>query len=220
MGAKILLVEDDIYLNELISDFLSEEGFLVLSRYDSKDIIDLIYEEPFDLFIFDVKLPSDNGFALLKDVRKMGNTTPAIISTSLRTIDDLEEGYKSGCDDYLKKPYELKELLLRVKSLLKRDYHTQDSKIIIKENIVFDLEMETLEIEKRELLLPHKERLLLKLLLKNRGKFVSLDRIFEEIWSLDEEPSVMSLRVYIKELRKILGKELIENQKNEGYRLL
>ena len=125
---QILLVEDDEILADLISEYLNENGFKVTHCTDALNASNLIYEQKFDVLILDVKIPKGDGFSLLAQIRKNGNETPAIFTTSLNTLDDLEVGYKSGCDDYLKKPFELKELLIRIQTLLKRKFsHKNDN---------------------------------------------------------------------------------------------
>ncbi|MDH5465012.1 MAG: response regulator, partial [Thiovulaceae bacterium] len=142
---RLLLLEDDLNLHETVSEFLEEAGFAVVSCYNGEEAETALYENKFDLLLLDVNVPSPNGFELLKISRAQGNTTPAIFLTSRNAIDDLEEGYDSGCDDYLKKPFELKELLIRIQSLLKRSfYHTPTERITINERFSFDTKDDTL----------------------------------------------------------------------------
>ena len=123
---KILYLEDDINLNKTITEFLEDNYFKVVSVYDSKEALSRLYNEHFDLLILDINVPYINGFELSKELKNANINIPSIFTTSLNRIEDLEKGYKSGCDDYLKKPFELKELLFRIKSLLKRDFNTFD----------------------------------------------------------------------------------------------
>ncbi|AJC90039.1 response regulator transcription factor [Campylobacter subantarcticus] len=220
MAAKILLLEDDLSLNEIISDALNDEGFKVSCVYDAQEALDKAHEENFDLWIFDVKVPKGNGFKVLKELRESSKNTPAIFLTSLSMLDNVKEGFSSGCDDYIKKPFDIDELIIRVKNIIKRNFHHQKEDLITlnpDKNISFDLINKTLYQDKNIINLTNKEKELLALLLKKRPHFVSLESIFEAIWNLDEEPVIMSLRVYIKNLRKILGKDLIINQRNIGY---
>ena len=120
MKSKILLLEDDLNLNETVSDYFDENGFEVVSAYDGDEALSLIYENSFDLLLLDVNVPNKNGFEVLKEVRNQKKTVPAIFITSLNSMDSLEEGFESGCDDYIRKPFELKELLIRVKTILKK----------------------------------------------------------------------------------------------------
>lgn len=228
-GAKILLLEDDLLLGEMLRDELTQKGYFVELCEDAQSALEIGYEKPFDLWIFDVKVPLGNGFEVLKELRKVGKSTPSIFLTSLSMIEDLKQGFLAGCDDYLRKPFDIDELLLRVESLLKRAYSHQNSEILELENgLCFDILQKSLFVKlpcetkgnqtrKKEIQLTNKERELLALLLQNRGNFVSQEEIFERIWNYDETPTNMALRVYIKNLRKILGSQSIATQRHRGY---
>lgn len=215
---RILLVEDDEILLDLISEYLSENGYNVTTSNNAKDALDLAYEQNFDLLILDVKLPKGDGFSLLSSLRELGVSAPSIFTTSLNTIDDLEKGYKSGCDDYLKKPFELKELLIRIQALLKRNFsHNNDELVVISNELSFHPQSKILSKNGEKISIPSKESDLLALFLQNKGKILTKDEIFNKIWKFDEEPSELSLRVYIKNLRQILGKDAILNKRGDGY---
>lgn len=219
-GVKILLLEDDLLLGEMLCDELKEKGYLVTHCENAQSALEIGYEQAFDLWIFDVKVPLGNGFEVLKELRGLGKNTPTIFLTSLSMIEDLKQGFLAGCDDYLRKPFDVDELLLRVDCLLKRSFAHQNSEILeLSENHCFDILQKTLfdKHTKKEIPLTNKERELLALLLQNRGNFVSQDEIFERIWSYDESPTNMALRVYIKNLRKVLGSESIATQRHRGY---
>lgn len=215
---QILLVEDDETLSELISEYLSEQGYDVTVRADAKAALDTAYERNFDILILDVKLPKGDGFSLLRELRRLGDDTPAIFTTSLNALQDLEIGYKSGCDDYLKKPYELKELLLRIQILIKRKFsHVNDEFIELNDGYKFYPSSKTLRQNGQIVSLSNKESELLALFLENKNTLLSKEAIFEKIWNYGEEPSELSLRVYVKNLRRILGKDAIVNRRGDGY---
>ena len=215
---QILLVEDDETLSELISEYLSEQGYDVTVCADAKAALDTAYERNFDILILDVKLPKGDGFSLLRELRRLGDDTPAIFTTSLNALQDLEIGYKSGCDDYLKKPYELKELLLRIQILIKRKFsHVNDEFIELNGGYKFYPSSKTLRQNGQIVSLSNKESELLALFLENKNALLSKEAIFEKIWNYGEEPSELSLRVYVKNLRRILGKDAIVNRRGDGY---
>lgn len=215
---QILLVEDDETLSELISEYLSEQGYDVTVCADAKAALDTAYERNFDILILDVKLPKGDGFSLLRELRRLGDDTPAIFTTSLNALQDLEIGYKSGCDDYLKKPYELKELLLRIQILLKRKFsHVNNEFIELNDGYKFYPSSKTLRQNGQIVSLSNKESELLSLFLENKNALLSKEAIFEKIWNYGEEPSELSLRVYVKNLRRILGKDAIINRRGDGY---
>ena len=215
---QILLVEDDETLSELISEYLSEQGYDVTVRADAKAALDTAYERNFDILILDVKLPKGDGFSLLRELRRLGDDTPAIFTTSLNALQDLEIGYKSGCDDYLKKPYELKELLLRIQILIKRKFsHVNDEFIELNGGYKFYPSSKMLRQNGQIVNLSNKESELLALFLENKNTLLSKETIFEKIWNYGEEPSELSLRVYVKNLRRVLGKDAIINRRGDGY---
>ena len=217
---KILYLEDDIDLSDTVKEFLEEEGFSVVCAYDGEEALEIIYKENFDILILDVNVPNINGFTLLKSLRDADVQTPAIFTTSLSGIDNLTEGYDAGADDYIKKPFLLKELLIRTKALLKREFRNADSELKISDNIVFDTHENKLLIDKEIVPLHQKELLLLKLLLKHKNESVSFENIFQNVWSFDETHSELSIRTYIKNLRKYLGKDTILSIKKVGYKLV
>ena len=217
--AKILLAEDDETLLEMISEYLHENGFEVVACLDAKSALDATYEQNFDILVLDVKLPKGDGFSLLSSLRAAGIDAPAIFTTSLNDVDDVEAGFKSGCDDYLKKPFELRELHLRAQNLLRRSFtRAKDGFLPLLGELKFDLAQNVLYDGERAITMSKKQSALLALLLKNRDRFVSHDEIFSQIWDYGESPSELSLRVYIAELRKILGKERIISKSKLGYK--
>ncbi len=218
MKTKLLLLEDDITLSETVCEYLEEQGYEVHCVYDSEDAFSLVYEIGFDLLLLDVNVPGMNGFELLEKIRETKNSIPAIFITSLNSVDSLEQGYKSGCDDYIRKPFELKELLLRVQTIIKREYSNKTQFLNICENIKFDTNSNELYKDEQLVKLNYKELKLLKFFLQHPNELLVHERIYDNVWDYDEEYSDNSLRTYIKNLRKILGKDKIVSLKKLGYR--
>ena len=219
MKAKLLLLEDDLTLSETVVEFLEDNDFEVITAYDGEEALDVMYENVFDLFLLDVNVPLINGFDLLKQKREEGVTTPAIYITSLNSIDSLEDGYESGCDDYIRKPFVLKELLFRIDSILKRGFfHETSTRIKINDSIEYDVDANLLFVDGKQVQLNSKEATLLKLFLQNKEEVVIHEKIYETLWTYEETPSESALRTYIKNLRKIIGKEKIVSIKKLGYR--
>lgn len=217
---RILLLEDDFTLSTIIEEFLTENGYEVVCAYDGEKAIDLGYEKTFDLFLLDVKVPFFNGFDVLRELRKNHKDSPAIFITSLNGIDDLSNAYDAGCDDYLKKPFELKELELRIKALIKRSSLIKpDIPINITENISFEAKSGRLNITGTEVILPRKEAKILTTLLSYPHELVSTQTLLESAWDFEEEPTEENLRTHIKNLRKYLGKETIQNIRGQGYQI-
>lgn len=216
---KILLLEDDINLSETVEEFLREEGFEVEAVYDGQSAEDSIYERAYDLFLLDVNVPSPNGFELLRSSRDQGKTTPAIFITSLNSTDDLSKGFESGCDDYIRKPFALQELLLRINNILKRNfYHNPNETLKVDENLSYDVKADELLDKGNKVALHNKEKLLLKLFLQHANEQISHEVIYQHLWGFDEDPSDDALRTYIKNLRKVIGKERIVSIKRYGYK--
>jgi two-component system OmpR family response regulator len=219
MKKRLLLLEDDTNLNETVCEFLESKGYEVMAVFDGEEAEDAMFEHHFDLFLLDVNVPSLNGFDLLSKVRKEGNTTPAIFLTSLNAIENVEEGYESGCDDYVRKPFALKELLFRIESILKREFfHSPKSTLSLSESVVFDTNTNTLLVDNQPVQLQKKEAILLKLFLQKPNEIITHAFIMSHVWEYEEEGSDDALRTYIKNLRKIIGKDRIVNLKKLGYK--
>jgi len=219
--AKLFLLEDDATLNETLVEFLEEEGYGVSWAYNGLEAEDMLYESRYDLLLLDVNTPGINGFELLSNIRKRGQYSPAIFISSLNSVDDLEKGFASGCDDYIRKPFELKELLIRVETLLKRGFYHQDKAYItLDKNIKYDIDTHTLIINDTPVYLGNKEAILIKLFVKSPNEIISHERIYSYLWDFNDEPSDTALRTYIKNLRKIIGKEKIVSIKKQGYKFI
>lgn len=212
---KVLLLEDDVILQEIIEEFLLEQGYEVESFFDGEKALDTIGSGSYDMLLLDVNVPGIDGFEILSYLREIGNTTPAIYITSLSGINDLKKGFGLGADDYLKKPFELEELKARIEHII-RIYRLQEEiefdgmKFIPKAHQIF---MNGRVIEMRQ-----KEAQVLEYFIRNAGKIISCDEIIENVWDDEHVPAHATIRTYIKNLRKMFEKEYFENIKGEGYR--
>jgi len=218
---KILLLEDDANLNDTVAEFLEENGYTVVPVYDGYEAQEKLYETRFDLLLLDINVPGIDGLELLKESRDEGVGTPAIYITSMDSVDDLERGFESGCDDYIRKPFAMKELLIRIETLLKRSfYHNVKELVPITENIEYDTQTGELVIDGNYITLGNKESKLLKLFMATKGEVLSHERIYKQLWDYEEEPSDSALRTYIKNLRKLVGKDTIVSIKKQGYKFV
>jgi len=214
---KILLVEDDFDLNETLKEYL-EDFYEIKAAFDGEEALAMAYEEPFDVIVLDIKLPKKNGFEVAKEIRKFKNT-PIIFLTSLDSEKDVEEGFLSGGDDYIKKPFSLKELKLRIDAILKRVYGDK-KEIKLQNGYIFDLD--SLELRKDDEIIHLKPKIgeLLKFFIQNRNRVLSKEEIFDYLYRYGEEPNEMSLRTFVNRLRNILGKESIKTVKGIGYKFV
>ncbi len=215
---KILLLEDDELFSTTIEDVLTDEGFSVDIAYDGEECLELNYKNIYDLYIFDINVPKINGLELLEQLRQAGDETPSIFLTSYKDKDTLHEGFLKGCDDYLKKPVDIDELILRIKALLKRNKKSFDT-IKLTNNIIFDPNTKRAYENEEDLNLPIKVLELLELFIENKNSIVTKDMIIAKLWSTQESYSEGSIRVYINSLKKLLGKESIVNIKGVGYKI-
>lgn len=216
--ARLLLLEDDAALHETLEEFLEEEGFDVDSAFDGDSAEALLYERRYDLLILDVNVPGKDGFTLLAESRANGVDAPALFLTTRDGPEDIESGFESGADDYVRKPFALRELLLRIQSMLRRRFsHPAAGRMDLGETWSYDLQSGTLYQGDRAVGLADKPRRLLGLLLQRRGQVVSHEVIAEYLWDFEETASDDALRSYIKILRNLLGKERIISHKRTGY---
>lgn len=214
MATRILLLEDDKLFNETLQDFLEEEGFILDCTLDPYSALDLTYKQPYDLYLFDVNLPYENGFDLLKKLRDSGDVTPTIFLTSRDDKVSLTRGFETGADDYMKKPIDLDELLLRIQALLRRQVRRE--RITIGE---YSLNMvaKTLYLHNEALDVTQKAVELLVLLVEAKGEVVSSETIKNRLWAAGQNASDGSLRVYITQLKKYFP-NAISNIRGIGYK--
>ena len=215
---KILLLEDDLILNEIIEEHLISQKHEITTVFTGLEAQDLLYSQRFDLLLLDVNVPILNGFELLKDLRQKEIYTPSIFLTSLNQIDDIEKGFKSGCDDYLKKPFELKELDLRINNI-KRLFNIENQDLIqISKDTYLDKKNLLIKKENEQIHLAKKECEVLEYLINNSSKTVSIEELSLNVWAYEEAPISSTIRTYIKNLRRVLGEEFIINLRGVGYR--
>ena len=211
---KILILEDDKLFNDTLEDFLEEEGFAAATALDPYSALDLAYEQKFDLYLFDVNLPYESGFDLLKKLRDSGDKTPTLFLTSRDDKHSILRGFDVGADDYMKKPIDLDELLFRIRAILRRKYR---SDIINVGKYTIDCTAKQLYENEVLLKVSSKAIDLLLLLLNAKGAVVPLKVIEETLWHVNEEVSLGAVRVYITTLKKYF--QNIENIRGVGYRL-
>ncbi len=214
---KILLLEDDPILSDIMYDHLSENENEVTLCTDANQALNKIDQKMYDLFIFDINVPLGSGIGVLKTARSYNKNTPTILITAYQDIEHLKSGFIAGCDDYIKKPFELEELDHRIENI-KRKFNIEiDQSIKISDNIFFDYEKHTLLKDNNIFKLSQKECQILNYFANNQKRLISNEELMQNIWEYEQMPSDATLRVYIKKLRNILGREKIQTIRGFGY---
>ena len=216
---KILLLEDDTLLNEIIEEFLEELDYEVVSTFDGQEALETIYEESFDLLLLDVNVPSLNGLDLLKGLKENNIDIPTIYITSLHTSKDMEAGFNAGADDYIKKPFHLSELNLRINNIKRLRQIESSGLVKLNDKISYNHDSKFVIVEGIETHLSKTEAKVFEYFVKNKNKSISIEEISLNNWVYDEVPTATTIRTYIKNLRKILGKDSITNIKGIGYKI-
>lgn len=207
---KLMLVEDEYLLNKAIKSYLVSKGFRVESFTDGLEALASI-NNAYDIFILDIDIPQLSGIELLEKIRQVFPTTPVIIISATIDMDMITKAYTKGCNDYLKKPFDIKELELKIKALT-RSY---ESEVVIKDSLVYNKDKQLLSFEKKTIPLTVNEQMLLNVLLQNRGTVVSHELLESTIWDLSAEKTY--LRQLVTRVRKKLPFDIIENHVGEGY---
>ena len=223
MGNKILFVEDEEDLTLIVTDTLRGQGYEVITAMDGIAGLEKFKSEGADIVVADVMMPKMDGFSMAKEIRKLSSTVPLLFLTAKSTVDDVEAGFEIGANDYLKKPFELRELIVRIKALLRRysPNRVKDIKYTIG-HYIFNITTQTLSIGDRSLELSHFEAKILERLAVNIGKTVDASELMIAVWQRDEPSNRNSLHGYIHKLRQALCQDpsiTIINQRGFGYML-
>jgi DNA-binding response OmpR family regulator len=222
MSAKILLVEDDPSLGFVIKDNLEVKGFEVTLCDNGLEGEKIFQQQPFDLCILDVMMPKQDGFSLARHIREKNQQVPILFVTAKSMLEDKIEGFESGGDDYIVKPFSMEELFLRIGVFLKR------SKPIAADNnfslgaFLFDFTNYTLHDAGGEKVLTQKEAEVLKLLCENQHRVLKREEILKTVWGNDDYFMGRSMDVFISKLRKYLKEDpsvQIVNYHGVGFRL-
>lgn len=219
MGNKILFVEDEEDLTRIVADTLRGQGYDVITASNGIEGLEKYKSEGADIVVADVMMPKMDGFAMAKEIRKLSVTVPLIFLTAKSTIDDVEEGFEIGANDYLKKPFELRELIVRIKRFGNR--HIEDIQLVIGA-YTFNVTTQTLSFGDNETQLSHFEAKILERLATNIGRTVDASELMLAVWQRDEPSNRNSLHGYIHKLRRALCHDQsisIINQRGFGYML-
>ncbi len=216
---KILLLEDDYTYKESIKELLEEMGYMVDDFDDGQKALDALFETSYQLALLDIRVPTMDGYEILKEIRKAKLDVPIIFITSLTDINNLSLGYELGCNDYIRKPFSLKELRYRVSQTISSYHlHTTLAKINLPFGFEYAQDQESLYKESVLIPLSSYEKKLLFLLVKNRGQFISTELIRDVVW--DNKPvGDNDIRMLIKKIRDKTHKDFIVTAKGIGYKI-
>ncbi len=217
---KIFLLENETDLSKAICRMLEKNNFFVTSTNSGYDAMTYIINSQFDLYVLDTNAQGFSYLEVLKQIRTIKKcNSPVLIISDILNIEDISKAYDFGCNDYIKKPFELEELLLHINYHVKTTYkHDTDNKIELKDGFVFDLKEQALYCNSNEVILTTKERLLLTLLINYIGKTVTFEMIHEYVWN-NKEMEPVSMRSMVHKLQKKLNSNIITNIRAVGYKL-
>ena len=216
---RVLLLEDDVALSDLLNEHLIDKGYDVTLCTDGQEALEALIDQKYDIALLDINTPIISGIEVLKTIRtEYKNNTPSIILTAYQDTKHLKESFENGVDDYIKKPFDLEELDQRILKLCRQFLIEQNDKIKIDENIFFESQSCQVYINDKIVNLAQKERDILKYFCTHKNRVVSSDELLQNIWAYDEMPTDATIRVYIKNLREIIGKDKITTIRGIGYR--
>lgn len=197
---KILIVEDDRELRQLFAHILTKSGYFTHSVSNGQEALDALDKDYYDLLISDIMMPVLDGYELVRLLRSSGNQMPIMIITAKDAFDDMREGFNSGADDYMIKPININEMVLRVGVLLRRAQMINDRKLIIGKTIL-ELDSLTIYTENDNFVLPQKEFMLLYKMASSPGKIFTRHQLMDEIWGYDNDSDTHTIDVHIARLR-------------------
>lgn len=220
--AKILVVEDDIEVRESLEDALTEQNHVVDCVETGDSGREYLKSYEYDLIILDWNLPGMDGPQILRLYRSEGGTSPVLMLTGNREIEDKEQGFDAGADDYLTKPFDVREFRVRVKALLRRTSVATTNELKVG-NLRLDPDNVEVSLGDKEIKLYPREFKLLEFLMRHPNQVFSSEHLMDRVWTADEEISPESVRASIKRLRKAIkledGESMIENIYGIGYKL-
>ena len=214
---KVLVVDDEMLIRNVIKDYLENEGYEIFEAENGLEAIRVFKEEKIDLIILDIMMPKMDGYETLKELRKLGET-PVIMLTAMKEELDKLHGFDLGVDDYVTKPFSPKEVVARVKAILKRDGKIKE--IYQYKDLIIDYKGRKVTIDNKELELTPKEYELLIYFISNKGIALSRETLLNVIWGYDFYGDYRTVDTHIKMLRRSLGKyrDLIKTVRAVGYK--
>ncbi|MBA9073795.1 DNA-binding response OmpR family regulator [Flavobacterium gossypii] len=220
---KIILAEDEPALAQIIKESLETRNFEVVLCKNGEEAFDAYTKEKPELLVLDVMMPKKDGFTLAKEIRKLDKKTPIVFLTAKSQTQDVVDGFQLGGNDYLKKPFSMEELIVRIHSLLGRIQPEKNEEDIVIGSYLFNLTKQTLNHSGNMLFLTHREASLLHLLVENKNDILDRSLVLKKIWGDDDFFNGRSMDVFITKLRKKLSLDpniQIINVRSQGYKLI
>ncbi len=197
---KVLIAEDDQELRRLFSHVLHRNGYTVVGVSNGQEALEAMDADFFDIIISDIMMPVMDGYELVRQLRDVGNTTPVLMITAKDAFDDMRMGFQSGVDDYMVKPINVHEMVLRVQALLRRAQMINDRRQTIGETVM-ECDSLTVTVSGESMILPQKEFMLLYKMAAYPGKIFTRQQLMDEIWGYDSESDTHTVDVHIGRLR-------------------
>lgn len=221
-GIHILIAEDEKKIADALRQGLEENGFTVQVAYDGAIALKMFRNAPFQLVIADINLPGLNGYELCQAIRAANVSVPVVMLTAMGALEDKIEGFDAGADDYIVKPFDFRELLVRIRALLKRTHTTVATGTLLQaDDLVMNLDSKQVTRNGRPIQLTAKEFQLLEYFLRNKNRVVSRADIALQVWDIDFDTRTNVIDVYVNYLRKKIDKgfdqPLIHTQVGMGY---
>jgi len=217
---KILLAEDEVDLNNVVTRYLKKNGYSVDSVLDGEEALDYLEYSEYDLVILDIMMPKVDGFEVIKKLRDKGNHTSVLMLTARDSADDKVKGLDLGADDYIVKPFDFNELLARIRAVVRRKYGNSSNKLVIGD-LILDTSEKSVTRAGKQIELTGKEYEVLEYLMQSKNRILSREQIKEHVWDFDYEGDSNIIDVLIKNIRKKIdiedGKQIIYTKRGLGY---
>ena len=217
---KILLAEDEVDLNNVVTRYLKKNGYSVDSVLDGEEALDYLEYGEYDLVILDIMMPKVDGFEVIKKLRNKGNHTSVLMLTARDSADDKVKGLDLGADDYIVKPFDFNELMARIRAVVRRKYGNSSNRLVI-EDLILDTSEKSVTRAGKQIELTGKEYEVLEYLMQSKNRILSREQIKEHVWDFDYEGDSNIIDVLIKNIRKKIdiedGKQIIYTKRGLGY---
>jgi len=216
--SRILIAEDEPRIAAFLEKGLRANGFTTTVTDDGRDALDLADSDDFDLLILDIGLPGQDGFTVLRELRRRGRRLPVVILTARHSVEDTVAGLEGGADDYVPKPFRFEELLARVRARL-RDDGVAEPTVLVVGSAALDLRTRRLTVDTRTVELTAREFAMAEMFFRHPGQVLSREQLLSHVWGYDYDPGSNVVEVYVRYLRQKLGDSWIMTVRGMGYRL-